>query len=219
MVNRVDMPKGYEKWAHYWSIDWGHVHPFVWQDWVEHPDTGALYLNAEIYRTGWLVEDLARLIKKMTGGLYIPRAIICDHDLEDRKVFERHTQLLTLPAYKHIQPGIQAVQARLGKPKDDKGPEIKPRLFLIRDCLIEPDKTLIEAGMPISTEQEIDGYVWDKKHNLEVNSKKDELPVDKDNHGMDAKRYLVAFIDNLAEDPEEFEGIVELGQEEIISLY
>ncbi len=36
---------------------------------------------------------------------------------------------------------------------------------------------------------------------------------------MDAKRYLVAFIDNLGEDPEEFEGIVELGQEEIISLY
>ena len=219
LVNRVDMPKDYVKWAHYWSIDWGHVHPFVWQDWIEHPDTGDLYLNAEIYRTGWLVEDMARYIKKKTDGMYVPRAIICDHDLEDRKVFERHTQLLTLPAYKFIQPGVQAVQARLGKPKDEKGLEVKPRIFLIRDCLLEPDKGLIEDGKPYSTEQEIDGYVWDKKHNLEVNSKRDELPIDKDNHGMDALRYIVAFIDNLAEDPEEFSGVVELGQEEIISLY
>lgn len=217
MINRVDMPKGYESWPHYWSIDWGHVHPMVIQDWIEDPDTGAIYRNYELYRTGWLVEDAARYIKEKTGGLYIPRAVICDHDLEDRKVFERHTQYLTLPAYKHIQPGIQAVQARLDPNWNGTG---KPGLMFIRDATDGIDDNLKADNLPVSTEEEMDGYVWDKRHNLEdANSKKDELPVDKDNHGCDAKRYIVAFLDNLAEDPEDITGVIELGEEVVISKY
>lgn len=213
-ISMSEMPKGWESWVHYWSIDWGHIHPFVWQDWVEHPETGALYRVREIYQTKHLVEDLARWIKEMTGGIYIPRAIICDHDAEDRAVFERHTGYLTLPAYKHIQAGIQAVSNRLKKDWGKDGPGI----FLVRDAIVHRDESLKEDGKPTCTEEEFDGYIWDKKVSREANSKKDELPVDKDNHGMDATRYMVAFADNLAIDPEELDGVLLLGDEQEVNI-
>lgn len=209
MVHRDSLPIGWDKWPHYWAIDWGHVHPFVWQDWIQNPYTHELYRLHEIYKTGWLVEDLARYIKKKYLPHNYPKAVICDHDAEDRKVFERHCGVLTMPAYKSIQSGVQAVQARISPEWSERG----PGLFLIRDALDTVDKDLEAKGWPTCTEKEIDGYVWDKKHNLDINSKKDELPVDKDNHGMDAKRYMVAFIDSIADDPEEFEEIIELADD------
>jgi hypothetical protein len=49
----------------------------------------------------------------------------------------------------------------------------------------------VEQKKPGCTEEEIDGYIWD----LANNRKKGEEPVDKDNHGLDALRYLVAHCD------------------------
>ena len=222
LINRNELPEGHETWHHYWVIDWGFIHPMCWQDWIEDPATGIMYMVAQIYRTGLLVEDLARMVLSLTQNRYVPIAIVCDHDAGDRATFERHSGYLTLPAYKVISTGIQAVQNRL-KPK---WPGNKPGLLIVRDNLIpfddrdERDPTLTSAGSPTSTEEEFDGYVWDKKHNLLVNSTKDELPVDKDNHGMDDVRYIVAFFDNLGLDPEEIEGtFVEDIQGESISPY
>lgn len=164
---------------------------------------GRLYLNRQIYQTETLVEDLARWIMELNEGIYTPRAIICDHDAGDRAVFERHTGLLTLPAYKAIQPGIQAVQKRLLPLWDGK-----PGLFIIRDSLVSIDPKLADKGKPTKTEDELDGYVWDEKLTRITNSKKDELPVDKDNHGVDPMRYMVAFVDNLAVDPEDVDELI-----------
>lgn len=213
LISLNQLPEGWETWAHYWAIDWGFNHPFVWQDWIEDPSTGALYRIREIYKTRTIVEDLAKEIMELTEGVYIPRAIICDHDAGDRATFERHTGYLTLPAYKHIQPGIQAVQRRLRCDWHEN----QAGIFLVRDALVSVDSDLKEAGRPTCTEEEIDGYVWDEKISRLVNSKKDELPIDKDNHGMDAKRYMVAFADSLADDPEDVEGIL-IPDEEGISI-
>lgn len=181
-----------------------------WQDWVEDPFTLALYRVREIYRTRTIVEDHAREIMDLTGNLYQPRAIICDHDAGDRATFERHTGYLTLPAYKSIQQGVQAVSARLRPSWGAEKPERRPGpgLFLVRDALVSVDKDLQTAGKPTRTEEEWDGYVWDEKVNRLTNSKKDELPLDKDNHGVDAVRYMIAFADSLAEDPEDIEGVL-----------
>lgn len=215
MVEFEDLHPDWTEWNHYWSIDWGHIHPFVWQDWVEDPKTGVLYRVQEIYWTKKLVEDCARYIKELTYSRYIPQAIICDHDAEDRAVFERHTQYLTLAAYKSIQPGIQAVTKRLDPNWNGTG---HPGLILLRDVNIEIDPDLEEAGLPTRTEDELDGYVWDEKLSRIVNSKKDELPIDKDNHGCDSSRYMVAFIDNLADDPEDVEGLMMLGDEDQVRI-
>ncbi len=220
-INFNQLPEDWDTWAHYWSIDWGFKHPFVWCDFVEHPYTKQLIRVREIYTHLKLVEDLARYIRSITEH-YAPRAIICDHDAEDRAVFERHSGYPTLPAYKYIQPGIQAVQSRL----DPKWCNEGPGLLYCRDAVIDVEgkirgdkATLKDSGLPTSTEEEYDGYVWDERHNRLVNSKKDELPIDKDNHGMDNSRYQVAFHDDLAIDPDEFEEVVTLGEAETISPY
>lgn len=215
LINRNELPPDWVEWPHYWGVDFGFTHPFVWQDWMESPD-GTLYLNREIYRTKCLVEDLAREIKELNAGFAPPRAIICDHDAEGRAVFERHTGLITLPAYKAIREGVQAVQSRLDS--DWRGSK-RPGLILLRDALIGIDEELKEGGSPYSTETEFDGYVWDEKRNKLVNSKKDELPMDKDNHGMDASRYVVAFVDDLASDPQEEESLLLYDDEVSISIY
>lgn len=224
MISRSELPKGWEEWPHYWAIDWGYVHPFAWGDFIENPATGALYLLNQIYMPKVLVEDHAREIAKIVEGR-MPRAIICDHDAGDRATFEKHIsehmgqKLLTLPAYKPIGIGVQNMAARVASdPKWGGG----PGFFVVRDSLCHNKvQDLIEAGSPTCMEDEMDGYVWDVEFNEKVNSKRDEIPVDKDNHGVDYVRYMCAFADNLADDPQNFEETVYLNDEyeEIISRY
>lgn len=175
------------EWARWWCIDFGYTNPFVWQEWAEDPD-GRLYLYREIYRTKRLVEDHARDILKLVapGGQWAsprPRAIICDHDAEDRATLERHLGMGTSPAKKTVKDGIQAVQSRL-RPAGDG----KPRLYVCTDALTARDTDLVEAKKPCSTEEEFVGYVWD----AQPGKPPKEQPVKADDHGMDAMRYIVA---------------------------
>jgi phage terminase large subunit len=54
--------------------------------------------------------------------------------------------------------------------------------------VVDPDPALLDSKRPGGTEQEFDGYVWDTSNGR----KRGEEPVKKDDHGMDALRYLVA---------------------------
>jgi hypothetical protein len=172
-------------WPRYWAVDFGFTNPFVWQEWAQDPD-GRLYLVREVYHTGRLVEDHARRIKELTRNSPRPRAVLCDHDAEDRATLERHLQLRTTPAPKEISPGIQSVASRLRLAGDGK-----PRLFVVRGALDERDPALDARKAPCSTAEEWDGYVWDTR----AGRKKGEAPMDRDDHGLDACRYLVHYLD------------------------
>jgi len=215
LISRHELPLDWVDWPHYWAIDFGFTHPFVWCDYIQAPN-GVIYLNRQIFQTKRIVEDHARIIMDLNEGLPGPVAIICDHDAEGRATFERHTGYVTLPAFKLIQPGIQAVQARLLKEeKWDNG----PGFFILRDSLYEEDAELKDAGRPYNTQEEFEGYAWDDRINKVVNSKKDEIPLDKDNHGCDNVRYLISFLDSIADDPSEEEGILFNDEDMIISPY
>ncbi len=190
LINRFEIPA---TWQRIWSIDFGFTNPFVWQAWARDPD-GRMYRYKEIYKTQRIVEDHAKAIREATKGEPRPIAIICDHDAEDRATLERHLGLLTGGAYKAITPGIQAVQRRIKKAADGRA-----RLFFLRDSLVERDEALTDAHLPTCTEEEIESYVWPT--NVTPKRGPGEHPVDKDNHGMDAKRYAVAFVDSLASEP------------------
>ena len=176
------------EWRRIRSIDWGYTNPFVCQWWAIDGD-GRMYLYREIYRTGQLVEDLAREIKQLSAGERI-EADITDHDAEDRATYDRHCAI-SRPAFKAIAAGIQAVQARL------RG-GASARLKIFRNALKNRDESLAAKRKPVSTAEEFDGYVWPKGQDGKPTK---EVPVDDNNHGMDAMRYAVAYVDKLRSGP------------------
>lgn len=191
-IHLVDaLPAGSETWVRWWAIDFGYTNPFVLQCWAEDPD-GRLWLYREIVHTGRLVEDHVRQIMSIVRphGEWIeprPRGIVADHDAEDRATFERHSGMRTLAAIKDVRPGIQAFQARLRKAGDGK-----PRVFVVRGCVVERDPAMVEARSPIGLAEEITGYVWAKA--ADGKPAKEE-PEKKNDHSCDPARYVGAQAD------------------------
>ncbi|MGW4670089.1 phage terminase large subunit [Streptomyces sp. NPDC004324] len=206
LVDPFEIP---DSWTRWWTIDFGFTNPFVLQCWAEDPD-GRLFLYREVYRTKRLVEDHARHILRLVRRCATcckskgsdhdchtceacemewteprPRAVICDHDAEDRATLEKHLGLGTSAAKKTVSDGIQAVQSRLKAQGDGR-----PRLFIVRDALVERDELLEEATLPMCSTDEVGGYVWAVKPGNAGGLK--EEPLKKDDHGMDALRYMVA---------------------------
>jgi phage terminase large subunit len=184
MIDRFQVPNSWTRW---WSIDLGYTNPFCWQDWREDPD-GRLYLVREIYMTKRLAEDHAKQIRKIMQqhpDEPRPRAIITDHDAEDRATLEKHLGMSTIPAKKTVRDGIQAVQSRLKVQGDGRA-----RLFIMRGGLVEEDKSLANSGRPTRTSEEIPGYVWAVKPGNGAGLK--EEPVKQNDHGCDALRYMCA---------------------------
>ena len=198
------------EWRRIWSIDFGFRHPFVWQMWAVDPD-GRLWLEKEIHRTERIVEDHARDILKVVtknAGAWLghhakidageippaeawkypkPRAIICDHDAEDRATLERHLGMGTIAARKSVSDGIQAVAARLRLAGDGR-----PRLYVCRDALVSRDESLAERGAPTWFGNEIEGYIWEPDR--DGKPIKDQPLKDLDD-SMDCARYAVAHED------------------------
>lgn len=179
-------------WRRWWSIDFGFTNPFVLQRWAE-DDDGRLYLYAEQYHTQKLVEDhVADLRKQIYRKDQLtepePWSIICDHDAEDRATFKKHWGRGTVSAVKWVKPGIQAVAARYKVAGDGR-----PRIYLLRGALWQLDQSLRDAGKPTCTLDEVVSYVWDE---TEGKVSKD-VPKKENDHGMDAKRYVVARVDRV----------------------
>lgn len=185
-----------QSWTRYWSVDFGYTNPFVLQCWAVDPD-GRLHLYRELYRSGRLVEDHARHILGIVApdGNWReprPRAVICDHDAEDRATLERHLGMSTIPATKTVTDGIQAVQARLRKAGDGR-----PRITLDPTCTVEVDPELEGRQYPTSTIAEIPAYVWERAKEGSAAAEKapKEEPRKLHDHGVDAMRYCVAHLD------------------------
>lgn len=185
LIDRFEIPA---EWKRYLAIDFGYTNPFVCQWWAVDPD-GRLYMYREIYKTQTLVQDHAVQIEKFCKDEPRIIDITCDHDAEDRATLERHTGRGTTLAHKDVSPGIQAVQQRLKKAGDGK-----PRIFLLRDSVVERDPSLIEKKKPCCTAEEFDGYIWEKEKDGKTNK---EEPVKVDDHGMDTLRYMVAKFDSV----------------------
>lgn len=184
-----------DDWRRVRAIDFGYTNPFVCQWWAIDPD-GRMYRYREWYKTRMLVEDHAKRINELSAGERY-EATVADHDAEDRATLERHG-IATQPAYKSVEVGIQGVSERL-RPAGDK----RPRLFLMRDALVERDEALQEAKKPTCTEEEIDGYAYPK--GVDGKPLKEE-PVKIDDHGCDSARYAVAYVDDLGGERVEFDS-------------
>ena len=177
LVDRFDIPPD---WRRFRVIDFGLVHPLVCQWWATDEDN-RMYRYREIYMTGRTVSTHAEQIKELSRGEII-ETTVCDHDAEDRQTLAENG-IPNIPAIKAVTRGIGKVQDRLKKQADERA-----RLFFLRDSLIEIDQSLSGAHSPTCTEDEIDNYIW--KNNV-----RKEEPVKDNDHGMDATRYAVMYLD------------------------
>lgn len=203
LITRCTIPS---QWPCIRVIDFGFNNPFVCSWYALDTHTNRLYRYREIYLTHTLVEDHARVIAQQEGWEFdvVQRlrywhrpvnereniiATICDHDAEDRATLIKYG-IDNIPAFKAIKLGIEAVQDRLRYrvDTDDYG------IYFMQDSLVEVDQTLIDAYLPTCTEEEIEGYVWEQGKDGKPAK---ELPIDKNNHGMDTLRYAVAFVDSV----------------------
>ncbi len=183
VIDRFDIPK---EWRRFRATDFGYSNPFVTQWWAMDTD-GRLYLYREIYMTQRTVAVHAKQINELSSGERI-EFTTADHDAEDRATLKAHG-ISTVAAEKAISAGIQAVKDRLEIAGDGK-----PRIFFLKDSLVELDSNLVDPDSPerhvapTSTREEFAAYIWPKG---EDGKSKKEKPIDADNHGMDAMRYMV----------------------------
>jgi phage terminase large subunit len=190
----------------YMSIDFGYTNPFVAQWWGEDHD-GRLYLYREIYMSQRTVRVHCDTIKRLECGASPQEWVglsqhqkdqrwrqngerityrVADHDAEDRATLDENG-ISTIAAKKEISVGIEKVQDRLKVQPDGKS-----RLCIVEDACMEYDPELYREYPgdlhPCCTEHEFPVYTWPEQKEDKVNK---EVPVDLNNHGMDAARYIV----------------------------
>jgi len=191
-------------WRRFWSVDFGFTAPFVLQKWAI-DDDGRMLCYEEHYITKQLVSTMGKLALYTSGWRYdpdvghrqirgdaepLPETIVCDVDAEGRATLEQETGLHITGAYKGISDGIQGVHERLVRQADGRA-----RLFFFQDALYQRDTSFVNHE-PQCTIEEFDGYIWDTTGS----QKKGEKPLGKDDHGMDATRYAVCYVDNIRMD-------------------
>lgn len=177
LVDHADVP---DDWRRFRVVDFGYTNPFVCQWWAVDSDN-RMYMYREMYMTGRTVRAHAEQILALSDGEAI-EATACDHDAEDRATLEENG-IPTLPADKRVGVGIQKVQERLEERDDGR-----PGLFLMRDSLVEEDLALQAKKLPHKTVDEVPGYVW-------ADTAAKEVPVKRNDHGVDALRYAVMYVD------------------------
>jgi phage terminase large subunit len=154
--------------------------------WAVDPMTLAVYLYREFFRTNTRPDLLGRWARQeLERGEKRPQAVVCDHDDEPKREFERESGLhLQLADKADRDKGIQEMQARF-----DNDPQTgQPRIFFHPNALAhKPDPYLEERGIPSCTVAEILGYVWNEDF------LKDE-PIDINDHGCDSGRYLIRYV-------------------------
>lgn len=192
LLDRFPIPKD---WTRIRAFDFGYTNPFVCQWWAQDPD-GRLYLYREIYMTRRTVKVHSQKIQALEEW-YLPDGSdnpereriafsLADHDAEDRATLEE-SRIYTHAANKAITVGIQKTEERLKLAGDGR-----PRLFVLKDSLVERDEELANAKQPVCTEHEFEMYAWPKGQDGKSIK---ELPIDLYNHGMDPLRYTVVRLD------------------------
>jgi PBSX family phage terminase large subunit len=182
VVDRFHIPA---HWRRLRAVDFGYTNPFVCL-WIALDPDGRMFVYRYIYYTKRLVSEHAELIKELTHREPI-EATICDHDAEDAATLQ-NAGILTTLARKEIRIGIDAVTARLIPAGDGR-----PRLFILRDSLVEADPDLIDRHA-WTIEHEFESYSWPRGASGKPTK---EVPIDDHNHALDALRYAVRYVDQI----------------------
>lgn len=175
LIDPFDVPAD---WRHIRAIDFGYTNPFTCL-WIAIDPDGRMYIYRQIYKTGRLVSEHTKRIIELSDGQPF-EATICDHDSEHRASLN-NAGVDNIRAKKDVLAGIEKVKARLAVAGDGQ-----PRLFIMRNCLVEADRGLMSDRKPYRIEDEFESYTWHKTK---------EQPIKEYDHALDALRYAVMYVD------------------------
>lgn len=116
-------------------------------------------------------------------------ASFSDHDRGERELLERPERygrcVWTQPADKDVLAGLQTLSGML---TDD--PQA-PQMWLVRGATFMRDAELARLGRPTCMEEEMGRQRWRRaREGDSASARTRQMPVDKDNHCVDAARYL-----------------------------
>ncbi len=177
-------------WRRVWAIDWGKTSPTVLAFVAVDPES-RMYCYRELYQTHLRPDQLGKWAKEQInlGNEPMPVAIVCDHDPERKELFEKASGLsLRLADKTDRDKGIEAMQSRF-----DLADDGLPRIFFKGDSREtlrgkEPDRVLVDAGLPTSALEEVVAYCWDPDF-------VEDCPQSNNDHAMDAVRYACRHVD------------------------
>ena len=167
-----------DEWQRVAAVDWGYVNPTAVPIAACCPFTGRLIVYRCYYSSGIRASEWARLLLDRLPRLRL--ALISDHDAQARAECEAEG-LPTTPAKKTIDAGLEAVERTL-QPLEDGLPGL---VFVVNE---ETDKVLGRC--------DAHKVLWEAEHYhypMTRQGRPDprDQPVKKDDHAMDALRYLV----------------------------
>jgi len=170
VIDEFRIPKDWRRWR---SFDFGFTNPFVCL-WLAKDKDENWYVYREYYQKQTGIQEHIRNVKLFSKGeSYVDNW--ADPEDADARNEMRKAGIKTKAARKDIANGIELVQSKL-KVKENG----KPSLFILRRCK--------------NTAREMAGYHYPKGTNQ--NNPKD-IPVQKDDHTVDAVRYNLYSVDGL----------------------
>lgn len=177
------------------GVDWGFTNPGVISVWGIDSDK-RMYRVCEYYHSKKLVASSSA---DANDGWWIEKALgvkrefnptfLCDPSEPGYIKTFRNAGLNCIEAFNDISLGIQNVQQRMKVQADGRA-----RLYIVKGTLRERDADLAKVHKPTCTEEEIEAYVWPKGSDGKPLK---EVPVDDNNHAMDAMRYACAYVDGM----------------------
>jgi phage terminase large subunit len=177
VVTPFTIPKD---WPRYRTFDFGFTNPFVCLWAAKDPDDN-YYIYREYYQAKRTIgEHIPQVQRRSKGERYV-RNIADPENASDREELER-VGIVTEGANKDVARGIEEVQKKLKVKRDGK-----PSLFIFRDCR--------------NLTRELSLYHYPKGT---VSKNPRDIPVQKNDHTVDALRYLIYTLSS----PTEIEGSI-----------
>ena len=170
------LPEAWPCWA---AIDWGYVNPTALVIARECPHTKRLIVFRCYYSSGIRASEWAQYMKTRLPKTRV--ALVSDHDSQARAECE-HAGILTARADKEVQMGLECVHRIIAKRLEDDTPAI---------CFV-----IDEATDTVLGRCDAEKVLWEGEqyHYAPARSGRPDpkdAPVKKDDHSLDALRYLV----------------------------
>lgn len=183
VVDEYDLSRAHRFVA---GVDWGYTGPGVILVFAVDGD-GRMTLVYELYQTKRLIEWWTERAVELSKQYNI-EAFHCDPAEPAYIVQFQKAGVPALEATNDIRPGVDAVKQRLTVAGDGR-----PRLQFLRGANGDIDASLEFAKLPTGILDEITAYVWPRAMDGKPIK---EIPVDENNHALDAMRYAVMGLDN-----------------------